>query len=378
MKNRTIRLAAIGLMIPLLIIPGKADEGFYDVDDHAAYAQAVEYVSEAGIMTGSVGGEFNPMGTVTRAQMAAIVCRVIEPDGEKPSGKAPFPDVSSSYWAGGYIQKAVSLGIISGFGDGTFRPESTLNFNQGIAMLIRSVGLKEAAEKAGGYPNGYLAVARQYNFLTGINSINSQRTSNLKRYEIAMMIYNYYKKDNGLAGETSHISKSSLADGEYSMRISLKGIGTDGAGNETVHSEILDAVVFNDSYVKSLKIGDKISLGEYGLDNEIIVTESIKEPKDGIYINDYTYLWRYGQGWMIFEDELPVEYVAGEIDLVFSSSTAIIDGYTSAQMGNPKDLRLGSLREFFENPLAGAGERRVIVTITGGNVVKVYIPYTPM
>lgn len=307
--------------------------------------------------------------------MAAIVCRMVGESGELPAEKGPFRDVSASYWANGYIQKAVSLGIISGFGDGTFRPESTLNFNQGIAMLIRSVGLKEVAEKAGGYPNGYLAVARQYNFLTGINV---QRTSNLKRYEIAMMIYNYYEKDNGLAGETSHISKSSLADGEYSMRISLKGIGTDGAGNETAHSEILDAVVLDDSYVKSLKIGDKISLGEYGLDNEIVVTESIKEPRDGIYINDYTYLWRYGQGWMIFEDELPVEYVAGEIDLVFSSSTEIIDGYTSAQMGNPKDLRLGSLREFFENPLAGAGERRVIVTIAGGNVVKVYIPYTPM
>ena len=179
MKNKINQFAALVLAVLLLTVSAQADDGFEDVFDSAPYAKAVEYVSEAGIMNGGSGRRFNPDDTVTRAQMAAIICRMVKEYSVSPAGKAPFRDVPASYWASGYIQKAASLNIISGFSDGSFRPENTLSANQGITMLLRAFGLREEAESAGGYPNRYLATARKYNVLNGINV---QRASNLKRY----------------------------------------------------------------------------------------------------------------------------------------------------------------------------------------------------
>lgn len=374
MKSEMNHLSALILAVLLLTVSVQADEVFPDVNGSAAYAVAVDYVSNTGIMNGDAGGKFNPNNTVTRAQMAAIVCRMVDLDSEYPTGKSPFRDVSASYWASGYIQKAVSLDIISGFGDGTFRPENPLNFNQGVTMLIRAAGLKEAAEKAGGYPNGYLTVARQYNFLAGINV---KRTSTLKRYEIAMMIYNYFEGTSGAVGEVSHIPSCPLADGEYDrMRISPEGTSTDQNGNERISAKLMGAVTFDDSYVRSWKVGDKISLKKYGLDDEIVVTKPIGEPVDGIYINDEMDLWREGDVWKIFDHDMPIEYFIKEVDLELSEETAIIDGYTSiAETGNPRDRKLGSLREFFNQ---SGGEWAVNITITGGKVTRIYIPYVPV
>ena len=75
-----------------------------------------------------------------------------------------------------------------------------------------------------------------------------------------MMIYNYYEGDGDSTEETDHTSRSSLADGEYSMRIFPERIGVDRSGNETVSAELLEAVELEDRYVRSLKVGDRISL----------------------------------------------------------------------------------------------------------------------
>lgn len=374
MRSRIDHFMAVILAALLLTVSVQADDGFEDVYDSAPYAKAVEYVSEAGIMNGGSGRKFNPDNTVTRAQMAAIVCRMVGEYSVSSTGKTPFRDIPISYWANGYIQKAMSLGIISGFADGTFRPENPLNFNQGVTMLIRAAGLKEAAEKAGGYPSGYLTVARQYNFLAGINA---QKKTDLKRYEIAMMIYNYYEGTSGAAEDVSHIPSCPLADGEYDrMRISPEGTNTDQNGNERISAKLMGAVMFDDSYVRSWKIGDKISLKKYGLDDEIIVTKSIGELVDGTYINDEMDLWREGDVWKIFDHDIPIEYFIKEVNLELSEETVIIDGYTSiAETGNPGDKKLRNLREFFER---NGGEWAVNITIVGGEVTRIYIPYVPV
>jgi len=374
MRGRVNRLAALGLAVLLLTVSVYADDGFSDVDDSAVYAEAVEYVSEAGIMNGGTGRRFNPNNTVTRAQMAAIVCRMVEQGGEYQASKAPFRDVPASHWASGYIQKAVSLNIISGFSDGTFRPENTLSFNQGITMLIRAVGLREEAESAGGYPNGYLTIARKHNVLTGIST---QRTSNLKRYEIAMMIYNYYMGDTGASEETAQAANNSLADGKYEMNVFADRIGSDPAGNETAYAELLEAVILDNNYVFSLKVGDRISLEKYGLDDEIIVSKPVRELDGEIYIDDYTYLTQYGGGWMIWQYEVPIRRVVDHMELVLSSDTVVTDGYTGIMEGNPKDQRVQSLRAFFDRN-SYLGEQVVVVTIKGGRVTEVNIPYSPM
>jgi len=347
---------------------------FTDVDENAAYAHAVEYVNDRGIMSGYSDGGFRPMNALTRAQMTAVLCRMLGQNNPSVSNGKLFSDVPSSYWANAYITYAASLNIINGFNDGTFRPDHALSCNQGIAMLLRAFGLRDESERADGYPTGYLSIAQKYRLLDGV-SFDS--TGILRRYEIAVIIYNYYKGNTTPQNEPSQIVNSSLPDGEYRMRIFKNQLGTDRFGYETAYVEVLEPIILDDSYVRSLKIGDMISLKAYGLSDEIVVSESFNKAEDEITVDDYTYLTPYGAGWMIWQNNIPCEYVADRRELVLSADTVIIDGHTpSMETGMLEERQLDNLQSFFKS--GWYGEKVVNVTITGGKVVKVYIPYTPM
>lgn len=359
----------------LLIGSAQAASSFSDVAENASYGQAIEYVSSQGIMGGYADGRFGPANTVTRGQMAALICRIMgQPNPSMPDSNL-FSDVPASHWANAYIATAASQNIISGFKDRTFRPDQSLNYNQGITMLIRAFGLKNEAERAGGYPTGYLAVAQKYHLLNGISSA---RKGNIKRYEIALIIYNYYNNSSNSQTAGRQDVASSLADGEYSARVFGNPIQRDRNGNEIVYAEILDAAVLDNSYVKSLKIGDQISLKKPGLDWELDVT-MLENLGNEIILDEYTYLTPYKNGWMIWQDELPVEYIVESTNLVLSADTEIIDGITISMMkGEYTERRISSLQSFIDEGMFADAYRTVIITVGGGKVVKLEIPYTPM
>ncbi|NIS75688.1 MAG: serine protease, partial [Deltaproteobacteria bacterium] len=68
-------------------------------------------------------GTYRPKGSVTRAQIAAYIIRAL--DGGDPPGACtspPFSDVSAEHLFCRHIEEMKNRGIISGFGDGTYRP----------------------------------------------------------------------------------------------------------------------------------------------------------------------------------------------------------------------------------------------------------------
>lgn len=181
----------IGLLIAgMLICPVLAASAFPDVDENAEYVEAVEYVSGAGIMVGDEKGNFNPNKTITRAEMATIICNILGETGNITKIGGIFTDVPESHWASGYIAKAVSLGTISGHGDGRFGPDDKLTYEQAITMIVRALGGDSEAQEAGGYPDGYLIAARDAELLEGVLAIRGQL---MTRAEIAMICYNSFK-----------------------------------------------------------------------------------------------------------------------------------------------------------------------------------------
>lgn len=142
---------------------------FKDVPAGADYAISVELLSEAGILTGDENGNFNPNSTITRAEFATIVCRLLGFDNEaKEIKQSSFTDVPVSHWAVGYIAKANELGIINGNGDGTFSPESPVTQEQAVKMLVCACGYEAEANEAGGYPNGYISTASDLGITKGV------------------------------------------------------------------------------------------------------------------------------------------------------------------------------------------------------------------
>jgi hypothetical protein len=173
----------------LIVSPAFAESSFPDVDEHEEYAEAVEYLNDIGIMQGDTNGNFNPNSTVTRAQMAAIICRMLDETENLTTDDSRFTDVPTSHWANGYIVKAASLGIISGYQDGSFKPNDPVTYEQAVKMVVSAAGFSAEAAENGGYPDGFLAVADNNGFLT---SISSEKGTPFTRSNVAILLYNYF------------------------------------------------------------------------------------------------------------------------------------------------------------------------------------------
>lgn len=161
---------------------------FPDVDENAEYAEAVEYLDEIDIMSGDQYGNFNPDNTVTRAEMATIVCRILGETEDLPSDDR-FPDVPVGHWANGYVSKAAELGIVTGYDTGLFGPTDEVTYEQAVTMIVRTFGGEDLAVEYGGYPNGYLSVAEEDNLLDGVSATIGTL---LSRSDVAKLLYNHY------------------------------------------------------------------------------------------------------------------------------------------------------------------------------------------
>lgn len=189
MKRFRILSVAMVLLICLsAAVHAEVNTPFPDVPEGAPYADALNTLYNYGIFQGDAAGNFNPDDFISRAEFATVICRLL--DAEVPSGQAsstPFTDVPSSHWAAGYISQAVQLGIVNGNGDGTFTPDDNVTMEQAAKMLVCAWGYGEPAAAAGGWPDGYLAIARQLELLDGVTTPSSAYTS---RADIALMVFN--------------------------------------------------------------------------------------------------------------------------------------------------------------------------------------------
>ncbi|MEC1179688.1 leucine-rich repeat protein [Metasolibacillus meyeri] len=109
---------------------------FQDTTKHGA-KDAIEYVKAQGLFQGTTATTFNPNGTITRAQMAAVVVRWIEQqDGElELEVSLPFTDVNPTHWAAEAITKVNTLGIMTGTSATSFNPEGALTRAQAVKVL---------------------------------------------------------------------------------------------------------------------------------------------------------------------------------------------------------------------------------------------------
>ena len=165
---------------------------FSDVKDDDNYAEAIEMLSNLGILTGDDQDgdgvmDFRPNDTITRAEVAAIVCRVQNLNNLAQSG-TQFTDVTSSHWASGYVAQAAGKGIINGNGDGTFAPEANVKFQDVVKMFVRTIGYEPYVNANGGYPAGDLAAANRYGVLDGV--ISSGNEVEATRGQVAQIAFN--------------------------------------------------------------------------------------------------------------------------------------------------------------------------------------------
>ncbi|MBR4212212.1 MAG: S-layer homology domain-containing protein, partial [Oscillibacter sp.] len=129
----------------------KADAAFTDADELSSkYAvQAADVIQVIEVMDGYDDGTFRPTAGLTRQAAAKIICNMIlGPTTARalPTNANPFPDVLAGNQFSGYISYCSQQGIISGYGDGTFRPNDPLSGYAYLKMLLGALGYSATQE----------------------------------------------------------------------------------------------------------------------------------------------------------------------------------------------------------------------------------------
>ena len=203
MKRHIQKLVSFILILTIIcgLGPTAFAAAFADVSPSSWYAQAVEYVSENGLMSGTGGGKFSPGTPMTRAMLATVLYRM---DGSPIPAKAHgFSDVPG----GSYYERAVAWaaenGIVSGIGCGRFGSENHITRQDLTVMLYRYSNFKgydiSAADNLAGFSDssrvaGYARQAMQWAVGAGIMRGDSGRlipSGDATRAQVAVMLMQF-------------------------------------------------------------------------------------------------------------------------------------------------------------------------------------------
>ncbi|MBR2934269.1 MAG: S-layer homology domain-containing protein [Oscillospiraceae bacterium] len=188
MKRVLSLVLAMVMLLGMLTIPTGAANNFADADQ-IVNTEAVDITAGMGLFAGS-DGKFNPQGTVTRAQMATIIVKMMygsdfNADSFKGAGN-PFPDTAAfeGGWAEGYINACFQMGVVKGYGDGTFKPGNQVTTAEAVTMIINALKV-DAGE--GEWPNTVMAKATEMKLFGDLKPAPATNTA-LIRDQLAVIV----------------------------------------------------------------------------------------------------------------------------------------------------------------------------------------------
>ncbi|MBN7773536.1 S-layer homology domain-containing protein [Clostridium aminobutyricum] len=184
---------------------------FSDMANHWA-KDSVNNMGSRMVVTGVGNNNYAPGRNMTRAEFSAVIVRAL---GLAPaSGSSNFSDIKTSDWYNGYIETAVSYGIIKGYDNGKFGPNDTITREQAMTILARAMkvtGLnadltdKNVSELIGAYTDGTAVSAYAKESVaacleTGITAGRSNQIiapkDSITRAEVAIMAERLLKKSD--------------------------------------------------------------------------------------------------------------------------------------------------------------------------------------
>ena len=172
------------LSILILMMFNTVAYAYTDVSDEVLSTKLND-LSKYNIINGYEDGTFRPDNSITRAEFSKIIMCATMNDYITEYEKG-FTDVADGSWAEKYIYSAKMLGIVNGTTESTFEPEANITNEQAIKMIVCSLGYSEEAIAAGGYPDGYIEIAKNIGIISNSN-FDSKAIST--RRGIAEMVY---------------------------------------------------------------------------------------------------------------------------------------------------------------------------------------------
>jgi hypothetical protein len=116
-----------------------AEPQFKDIKEHWA-RESINELYRRGVVSGKAEDRFDPNAPVTRAELAKIVINAFGHQADEADSADAFADVPGSAWFAGYVARAKALGIVGGYGDGSFRPNEPVNRAAALKMITLAAG----------------------------------------------------------------------------------------------------------------------------------------------------------------------------------------------------------------------------------------------
>jgi hypothetical protein len=139
-KNKLLIVAGLAAVM-VLMLACQSFAGPPDIQNHWAEKQISNWI-ESGLISGYPDGSFGPENNITRAEFIAMVNRSF---GKSVMTKVYYPDVADSDWFAAEVAKAAAAGYVSGYNDGTFRPNEYIERQEAAVMISRLLGLDASA-----------------------------------------------------------------------------------------------------------------------------------------------------------------------------------------------------------------------------------------
>lgn len=151
------------------------------------YETAVQVLMALDIVTGYPDGSYKPEDVVTRAEMATIIVRTLGlEDSSSYMSKSGFIDMDG-HWADKYVAVISGKNIVKGYPDKTFKPNEKVSYVEAITMIIRALGYVDGCDDLiGNWPVNYVSLAEDLDIIDGIKDDNEKSDRGI----VAKMIYN--------------------------------------------------------------------------------------------------------------------------------------------------------------------------------------------
>lgn len=217
-----------------------------------------EAVQALGIITGSE----SLTSPVTRAQFAQMLTAASPyKDAAEGYGSSLFKDLKGDHWASGYVRIAIEQGWMTGYVDGSFRPDQPVTLEEGCAALLKVLGYDSSALK-GAYPAAQLSKA---NSLGLLDDVSAKQGTKLTRQDCVNLFYNLLTAETGSGSVYGTTLGYSVTNGQvdYSALVTAGTKGPYVADSASLSLPFTPGTVYYNGAVSSLTSVQKYDVYYY-------------------------------------------------------------------------------------------------------------------
>ena len=287
----SLALAAVMVLSMMVIGAGAVNLDDFSDKDEIVNKEAVTVLTTLNVINGKDDGSYDPTGIVTRAEMAKIICVILNGGSDPALGASTTHTYTDTvnHWAEPYIEYCTQLGIVAGKGNGTFDPNGTVTATEAAKMLLVALGYNAGFENMVGanWAVSTNVLANQNKLYAGLDI---DVDAGLTRDNAAQMVYN--------ALECQMVKYTYVVTTDGSVVTTKPQVTTAGLGNvleEKFNAVKVEAIVEGNEYatVNSLNYASSEDKGEtylnvVSISNSKQVNSSVPQDEewksaDGIY-----------------------------------------------------------------------------------------------